>query len=162
MARYAIEDKQGWYVIGKDSIPGNGYTLHRREAVTFDTYEQARQCLMNGERVVELPELPTPQNTGTTHDERRAIRREWINEALHIAHALGAKPNVRKVSAYVRECEQDNDTETGETVSLIASGYEWTCPKCDTLNNEIKTRENVTCRHCGASWPVDSYDHAEG
>lgn len=49
-----------------------------------------------------------------------------------------------------------------QPVSLIASGYEWICPKCDTLNHEIETMERVTCSDCGASWSVEDCYHAEG
>lgn len=36
-----------------------------------------------------------------------------------------------------------------ETVDLIPSGYEWTCPKCDTLNEEIEEVKEVKCNECG-------------
>jgi hypothetical protein len=33
-----------------------------------------------------------------------------------------------------------------KSVDIIASGYEWICPKCDKLNLEIEITETVTCR----------------
>lgn len=49
-----------------------------------------------------------------------------------------------------------------ETVDLIASGYEWTCPKCDTLNREIAIKETVKCANCGEEFEVGEVDHAYG
>lgn len=47
-----------------------------------------------------------------------------------------------------------------ESVSLIASGYEWECPHCDTWNKAIEILEQVTCRKCKRTYPVDGTDHA--
>jgi DNA-directed RNA polymerase subunit RPC12/RpoP len=47
-----------------------------------------------------------------------------------------------------------------DTVDLIASGYEWTCPKCDTLNEEIEVTEKVSCRNCRRIFKVQDYQHA--
>lgn len=90
----------------------------------------------------------------------RSARREHINQALHISRALGTIPTFRKVAEYVRDCEKE--ASQPETVSLIASSYEWRCPSCDTLNDEIETSESVTCQQCSAVWTVDNVDHAEG
>lgn len=30
-------------------------------------------------------------------------------------------------------------------VDMIASGYEWTCPRCEKLNTECEYTETVTC-----------------
>lgn len=49
-----------------------------------------------------------------------------------------------------------------ETVDLIASGYEWTCPNCDDLNKEIGIAETVTCNNCNAAFEVAQTDHAYG
>lgn len=54
-----------------------------------------------------------------------------------------------------------NSDET-QSVELIASGYEWTCPRCDHLNTEIASSETVTCVKCGSSFNVDYTYHAEG
>jgi DNA-directed RNA polymerase subunit RPC12/RpoP len=54
-------------------------------------------------------------------------------------------------------------TERGrglETVDLIASGYEWTCPKCEMLNEEIEVAEKVSCRNCRRIFKVQDYQHA--
>jgi hypothetical protein len=47
-----------------------------------------------------------------------------------------------------------------DTVDLIASGYEWTCPKCETLNEEIAVTEKVSCRKCRRIFNVEDYQHA--
>jgi DNA-directed RNA polymerase subunit RPC12/RpoP len=49
-----------------------------------------------------------------------------------------------------------------ETIELIASGYEWTCPHCNHLNNEIEIPENVVCSKCKREYEVDNTDHAWG
>ncbi len=43
------------------------------------------------------------------------------------------------------------------TVDIIASGYEWVCPTCQKLNDEIEVRKNFTCINCDQE--VEVYDH---
>jgi hypothetical protein len=47
-----------------------------------------------------------------------------------------------------------------ESVDLIASGYEWLCPKCDVVNTEIEVVKEVTCKSCWTTYDVESYQHA--
>jgi len=47
-----------------------------------------------------------------------------------------------------------------ESVELIASGYEWTCPACDHFNKVVETSETVTCNKCGKEFEVADYHHA--
>jgi len=49
-----------------------------------------------------------------------------------------------------------------KTVTLIASGYEFICPHCETFNRVIETAEKVTCGECGHTFAVDECIHAEG
>jgi DNA-directed RNA polymerase subunit RPC12/RpoP len=60
----------------------------------------------------------------------------------------------------------DNQTQTSsngeETVCLIASGYEWTCPHCGKLNEEIEIPEKVKCAGCAKEYEVENADHAWG
>ena len=49
-----------------------------------------------------------------------------------------------------------------ESVDLIASGYEWTCPECELLNHEIEITETVECHKCKKRYLVDEADHATG
>lgn len=61
--------------------------------------------------------------------------------------------------------EQGNDLPPDDepaTVDVIASGYEWTCPECDTLNREIEINETVTCGHCLHKFQVGDTHHAHG
>jgi hypothetical protein len=53
-----------------------------------------------------------------------------------------------------------NDEYNETSVSLIASGYEWTCPNCDTLNKEIEVTEKVFCDNCANFYNVEEYNHA--
>lgn len=46
-------------------------------------------------------------------------------------------------------------------VDIIASGYEWICPVCEHLNNEIEVTEKVTCK-CGKVFYTNPAEHAEG
>lgn len=49
-----------------------------------------------------------------------------------------------------------------ETVDLIASGYEWECPKCCHLNKEIEALHFVQCRNknCLAKYETEPPEHA--
>jgi len=60
--------------------------------------------------------------------------------------------------------EGENPTieEEEESVELIASGYEWTCPNCDKLNEEIEILVKVKCVVCGREFEVENADHAWG
>ena len=49
-----------------------------------------------------------------------------------------------------------------DTVYLIASGYEWVCPKCKKLKKEIEIKEEVFCRDCLIWFTVSDYYHAQG
>lgn len=47
-----------------------------------------------------------------------------------------------------------------QVVDLIASGYEWVCPDCETLNKEIEVKETVTCSGCGHTFDANPPEHA--
>lgn len=47
-----------------------------------------------------------------------------------------------------------------DSVEIIASGYEWTCPKCEKLVNEIEVTETVTCPDCEIEYRVSDFVHA--
>jgi phage FluMu protein Com len=49
-----------------------------------------------------------------------------------------------------------------DSVELIASGYEWECPKCKVLNTEIEVTEKVKCSSCKVEFEVEDYYHAIG
>ena len=56
----------------------------------------------------------------------------------------------------------DHTNDLPETVYIIASGYEWTCPLCDLLNKEIEHKESVTCQVCKKTFDTDAPEHAYG
>ena len=41
------------------------------------------------------------------------------------------------------------------TVDIIATGYEWMCPDCETLNRKTGLTEIVTCSCCGAEFETN-------
>lgn len=47
-------------------------------------------------------------------------------------------------------------------VDIIASGYEWVCPDCETFNTEIEINETVKCVCCGVEFETDLPEHAYG
>ncbi len=47
-----------------------------------------------------------------------------------------------------------------QAVELIASGYEWICPACDTTGHEIEVVAKVICKKCKREWEVGDYHHA--
>ena len=49
-----------------------------------------------------------------------------------------------------------------EEVELIASGYEWVCPNCDTYVEEIEILKFVLCPECEKEFGVFEYYHAFG
>ena len=54
--------------------------------------------------------------------------------------------------------------EEHETVDIIASGYEWICPICETYNTNIECPEIVTCENekCRQSFFTKPPEHAIG
>jgi hypothetical protein len=48
-----------------------------------------------------------------------------------------------------------------EAVDIIASGYEWICPKCQSYNSLIAWQPSVTCRNpqCAESYPTNCPEH---
>lgn len=57
----------------------------------------------------------------------------------------------------------DNDAKPflANPVDIVASGYEWICPKCGSLNTEIEYNPRVQCYLChkifvaGVPWPAE-------
>jgi protein-arginine kinase activator protein McsA len=47
-------------------------------------------------------------------------------------------------------------------VDIIASGYEWMCPKCETEYHEIEYKNKVFCKECGIQWETGDPNHAYG
>jgi hypothetical protein len=47
-----------------------------------------------------------------------------------------------------------------KTVELIASGYEWTCPRCRDFQREIEAKAKVTCGKCNTEFATDPPEHA--
>lgn len=54
----------------------------------------------------------------------------------------------------------EDKPKTEKRVSIIASGYEWTCPKCEYDNNVMSHTETVVCMGCGEMYYTDDPDHA--
>lgn len=52
------------------------------------------------------------------------------------------------------------NSEHLEQVNLIASGYEWTCPKCEILHTEIEVTKTVYCFRCKKYYEVGEVHHA--
>jgi len=50
--------------------------------------------------------------------------------------------------------------KTFQSVELIASGYDWWCPRCEHLNHEIELAETVRCRKCRRIFVVGDAEHA--
>jgi hypothetical protein len=49
-----------------------------------------------------------------------------------------------------------------ESVDIIASGYEWICPFCETHNEEIEVKEKVKCIKCKKVFETNPAEHAIG
>ncbi len=51
-----------------------------------------------------------------------------------------------------------------DNVDIVASGYEWVCPICETLNKEISCTEVVIClkRDCKKSFFTNLPEHCIG
>jgi ribosomal protein L37AE/L43A len=56
--------------------------------------------------------------------------------------------------------QQNQPIYERESVTLIASGYEWECPECEELNGTFEVTEIVRCQKCGREFDVDNYEHA--
>lgn len=48
------------------------------------------------------------------------------------------------------------------TVDIIASGYEWVCPACETLVRETGLTEEVKCSCCGEKFETNPHEDAFG
>lgn len=60
------------------------------------------------------------------------------------------------------ENDIDGTLDLSETVDIIASGYEWICPKCEKFNTEIEITEQVKCSDCGRVFETNPAEHAYG
>ena len=91
--------------------------------------------------------------TGTTTQEQRAIRREWINIMLQRNHKSGGIFTLREIIGVVRE-------QTLEHVDIIASGYEWNCPNCGQNNRTYEVTGFVVCDECRDTYAINPPEHA--
>ena len=62
--------------------------------------------------------------------------------------------------SYTLSKDEWNVEESSDSIELISSGYEWTCPDCDTLNEEIEITAAVTCSKCKKKFMVAEHFHA--
>ena len=46
-----------------------------------------------------------------------------------------------------------------EAVRVVSSGYEWTCPDCDTFNRELVYGVYVTCSVCCKNFQISKHRH---
>jgi protein-arginine kinase activator protein McsA len=58
------------------------------------------------------------------------------------------------------ESGDDEDQDDEDYVPMIASGYDWDCPKCERANHEIEYLEKVTCKECHATFSTNPPEHA--
>ncbi len=56
--------------------------------------------------------------------------------------------------------QDDGGNNISEQVDVIASGYEWVCPACSKLNNEIEVKQTVICRDCKRAFSTRPPEHA--
>ena len=56
----------------------------------------------------------------------------------------------------------DGTLDISEMVDVIASGYEWTCPKCERFNTEIECTIQVQCYICERVFETNPPEHAIG
>jgi hypothetical protein len=59
-----------------------------------------------------------------------------------------------------RPTQMSKIRKSKETVELIASGYEWTFPRCTAVQSEIEARAKVTCGKCHTEFATDPPEHA--
>lgn len=61
------------------------------------------------------------------------------------------------------ETEQTEATEEElqetQLVDVIASGYEWTCPACETYNTMSGHQLHVECKNCGEGFETNPPEH---
>lgn len=58
--------------------------------------------------------------------------------------------------------EKNRKNADENVVSLIASGYFWTCKNCGIDHNIPDTRDAVTCDNCGTQFTVIEAVHSKG
>ena len=49
-----------------------------------------------------------------------------------------------------------------EEVDMVASGYEFVCPKCDSLNYMSSAPQEATCYHCDTKVVLGGPNHCYG
>lgn len=60
-----------------------------------------------------------------------------------------------EVEAFIELCEP-----VVGGVDCMATGYEWSCPKCQSLNEINAFREEQNCEKCGQKVSLDNPEHA--
>lgn len=55
---------------------------------------------------------------------------------------------------------EEDTADDLQVVDVIASGYEWTCPNCDTYNTMTAHTLHVECHQCGGFFETNPPAHA--
>ena len=95
------------------------------------------------------------------------LRLYYIREGIKEGETMAKEKRVKSAKAFQAYQERrglaasaEPETEVMETVTLISSGYEWECPKCEFFNMEYEANLNVKCDSCGKEF-MTSLQHAE-
>lgn len=83
---------------------------------------------------------------------------------IWICEICGGKTEYEQDTRFENSCGEMvcSDCIEAETVDVIASGYEWTCPKCKNFNNEIQSLEHVKCKECETVFNTQPPEHCYG
>ena len=60
------------------------------------------------------------------------------------------------------EKKEERESDMESSVDIIASGYEFICPKCEAYNKIIQTATEVECGSCLKAFSVSEIEHAIG
>jgi hypothetical protein len=85
---------------------------------------------------------------------------KWEMAACTRPRARPENPRRNERLNHHNRSQMSKTRRPNKTVELIASGYEWTCPRCEDFQREIEAKAKVTCGKCNTEFATDAPQQA--
>jgi hypothetical protein len=153
-------------VIGDPNIDATGPTGVSKVLQSGKTREH---LMIQGDKILcsesTVFYVEAPKGYGTAVESGlRSFVEFSVRESQELFKHYQKLKGERKMLNIVKGGEVDADAVTEETekVDVIASGYEWICLSCHTVNHEIEWHEPLACGKCGTTFGARPPEHCIG
>jgi hypothetical protein len=132
-----------------------------RDIETFAPYESKREAHAAQVRLAERGYADFSAVTEEPEGDEGQDREGYTDTQDRESYVPDTRPMFACLPEIPVTDEQEPEDEE-DSVDLIASGYDWICPFCETMNHVIEYDEKVTCRDCGHTYEANPPIHPTG